>query len=123
MLLRASTQRSPASIGNPQAMHFVVNNSFQSEKIDILSQYFFLYYHFSGLTLFTVGQAVLQVEREVGEDLAAVGAAEALWMEVGAQRLQTVLKQKIEFVKFCKQILCGIISRINTNDKKSRKLL
>jgi len=41
--------------------------------------------------LFTVGQAVLQVEREVGEDLAAVGAAEALWMEVGAQRLQTVL--------------------------------
>jgi len=41
--------------------------------------------------LFTVRQAVLQVEREVGEDLAAVGAAEALRMEVGAQRLQTVL--------------------------------
>jgi len=40
--------------------------------------------------LLTVRQAVLQVEREVGEDLAAVGAAEALRMEVGAQRLQTV---------------------------------
>ena len=45
------------------------------------------------LTLLAVGQAVLQVEREVGEDLAAVGAAEALRMEVGAQSLQTVLKQ------------------------------
>jgi len=43
--------------------------------------------------LLAVGQAVLQVEREVGEDLAAVGAAEALRMEVGAQSLQTVLKQ------------------------------
>ena len=63
-----------------------------------MSQYFFwfLIYEFLGLTLFTVRQAVLQVEREVGEDLAAVGAAEALRMEVGAQRLQTVLKQKIE---------------------------
>ena len=48
---------------------------------------------FSILTLLAVGQAVLQVEREVGEDLAAVGAAEALRMEVGAQSLQTVLKQ------------------------------
>ena len=78
-------------------MHLVVNNSFQSEK-GILSQYFFWFriYEILGLTLFTVRQAVLQVEREVGEDLAAVGAAEALRMEVGAQRLQTVLKQKIE---------------------------
>ena len=48
---------------------------------------------FSILTLLAVGKAVLQVEREVGEDLAAVGAAEALRMEVGAQSLQTVLKQ------------------------------
>lgn len=32
LLLRASTHRSPASMGNPQFMHFVVNNSFQSSS-------------------------------------------------------------------------------------------
>jgi len=40
---------------------------------------------------FAVGQAVLQVEGEVGEGLAAVGAAETLRVEVGAEGLQTVL--------------------------------
>jgi len=38
-----------------------------------------------------VWEAVLQVEGEVGEDLAAVGTAEALGVPGGAQRLQTVL--------------------------------
>jgi len=37
-----------------------------------------------------VWEAVLQVEGEVGEDLAAVGTAEALGVPGGAQRLQTV---------------------------------
>ena len=32
MLLRASTHLSPASIGNPQDMHLVVNSSFQSKQ-------------------------------------------------------------------------------------------
>ena len=32
MLFRASTHRSPASIGNPQEIHFVVNSSFQSKQ-------------------------------------------------------------------------------------------
>ena len=88
-----------------------------------MSQYFFwfLIYEFLGLTLFTVRQAVLQVEREVGEDLAAVGAAEALRMEVGAQRLQTVLKQKIECLKFYEQFLFGLISRINTEMTRTAK--
>ena len=83
-------------MGNPQAMHLVVNNSFQSKKKQkyIFYDIFILESNlFSILTLFTVGQPVLQVEREVGKDLAAVGAAEALRMEVGAQSLQTVLKQ------------------------------
>ena len=83
-------------MGNPQAMHLVVNNSFQSEiktKIYIFMIFFLESNMFSILTLLTVGQPVLQVEREVGKDLAAVGAAEALRMEVGAQSLQTVLKQ------------------------------
>jgi len=40
---------------------------------------------------FAVRQAVLQVEGEVGEGLAAVGAAETLGVEVGAEGLQTVL--------------------------------
>ena len=31
MLFRASTHRSPASIGNPQDIHLVVNSSFQSK--------------------------------------------------------------------------------------------
>jgi hypothetical protein len=35
LLLSASTQRSPASIGKPQAKHLVVNNSFQSKKNDV----------------------------------------------------------------------------------------
>ena len=83
-------------MGNPQAMHLVVNNSFQSKKKQkyIFYDIFILESNlFSILTLLTVGQTVLQVEREVGKDLAAVGAAEALRMEVGAQSLQTVLKQ------------------------------
>ena len=43
LLLRASTQRSPASMGNPQAIHFVVNNSFQSEinRYDLCKVYIF----------------------------------------------------------------------------------
>jgi len=39
---------------------------------------------------FAVRQAVLQVEGEVSEGLAAVGAAETLGVEVGAEGLQTV---------------------------------
>jgi len=39
---------------------------------------------------FTVGQPVLQVERRVGEQLAAVGAPEALGAEGGAHGLQAV---------------------------------
>jgi len=39
---------------------------------------------------FTVGKSVLQIEGAVGEDLVAVGASKALWMEVRGHRLQTV---------------------------------
>jgi len=39
---------------------------------------------------FAVGQSVLQIEGAVGEDLVAVGASKALWMEVRGHRLQTV---------------------------------
>jgi len=39
---------------------------------------------------FTVGKSVLQIEGAVGEDLVAVGARKALWMEVRGHRLQTV---------------------------------
>ena len=45
-------------------------------------------------TLFAVGQPVLEVEGRVGEDLAAVGAHEALGVERPAHRLQAVLKFK-----------------------------
>jgi len=41
--------------------------------------------------LFAVGQPVLEVEGRVGEDLAAVGAHEALGVERPAHRLQAVL--------------------------------
>jgi len=41
--------------------------------------------------LLAVREAVLQIEWEVGKDFAAVGAAEALRMEVGAKSLQTIL--------------------------------
>jgi len=40
--------------------------------------------------LLAVGESVLQIEREVRKDFAAVGAAEALRMEVGAKSLQTI---------------------------------
>ena len=52
------------------------------------------FYVFFGLTLLAVREAVLQIEWEVCKDFAAVGAAEALRMEVGAESLQTILKQK-----------------------------
>ena len=45
-------------------------------------------------TLFAVGQPVLEVEGRVGEDLAAVGAHEALGVERPAHRLKAVLKFK-----------------------------
>ena len=44
-------------------------------------------------TLFAVGQPVLEVEGRVGEDLAAVGAHEALRVERPTHRLQAVLKK------------------------------
>ena len=46
------------------------------------------------LTFFTVGKSVLQIEGAVGEDLVAVGASKALWMEVRGHRLQTVLRKE-----------------------------
>jgi len=41
--------------------------------------------------LFTIWETILQVEWRVCKDLATVSTAEALWMEVCAHRLQTVL--------------------------------
>ena len=69
-----------------------MNNSFQSEIKGHYEEPFFNV--FFGLTLLAVGEAVLQIEWEVCKDFAAVGAAEALRMEVGAESLQTILKQK-----------------------------
>ena len=43
--------------------------------------------------LLAVGQPVLQVERRVGEDLAAVGAHKALRVERAVHRLQAVLEK------------------------------
>jgi len=40
---------------------------------------------------FTVREAVLQIERTIGEDLVAVGAGETLGVEGGGHRLQAVL--------------------------------
>ena len=48
----------------------------------------------SALTVLAVGQAVLQVEGGVGEDLPAVGADEALGVERAVHGLQSVLKRK-----------------------------
>jgi len=45
---------------------------------------------------FTVGKSVLQIEGAVGEDLVAVGASKALWMEVRGHRLQTVLSFQLD---------------------------
>jgi len=45
---------------------------------------------------FTVGKSVLQIEGAVGEDLVAVGARKALWMEVRGHRLQTVLSFQLD---------------------------
>jgi len=45
---------------------------------------------------FTVRQAVLQVEGAVGEDLVAVGAREALRVEVRGHRLQAVLSFQLD---------------------------
>jgi len=45
---------------------------------------------------FTVGKSILQIEGAVGEDLVAVGASKALWMEVRGHRLQTVLSFQLD---------------------------
>ena len=44
--------------------------------------------------LFTIWETILQVEWRVCKDLATVSTAEALWMEVCAHRLQTVLERE-----------------------------
>ena len=60
------------------------------------------------LTFFTVRQAVLQVEGAVGKDLVAVGAREALRVEVRGHRLQAVLTNgkcyKCAFCRFCRRL-------------------
>ena len=47
---------------------------------------------YQSLTLLAIGQPVLEVEGRVGEDLAAVGAHEALRVERAVHCLQAVLK-------------------------------
>ena len=59
-------------------------------------------------TLFAVGQPVLEVEGRVGEDLAAVGAHEALGVERPAHRLQAVLK-KNERYHFETKIIASLL--------------
>ena len=60
-------------------------------------------------TLFAVWQPVLEVEGRVGEDLAAVGAHEALGVERPAHRLQAVLK-KNERHEFLTKIVPSLFS-------------
>jgi hypothetical protein len=45
-------------------------------------------------TFLTVGESILQVEGGVGEELATIGAGEALRMERLAHGFQTVLNKK-----------------------------
>ncbi len=61
------------------------NNKNKNNKVDLGP---------SALTVLAVGQAVLQVEGGVGEDLPAVGADEALGVERAVHGLQSVLKRK-----------------------------
>lgn len=59
--------------------------------------------------LLAVREAVLQIEWEVCKDFAAVGAAEALRMEVGAESLQTILS-----VHFGRSLTKDLLTRYTT---------